>query len=129
MNLTHFKAYSRQDILSLVRLRRFETKLGERVQLLTDLNEIAASIKGFSSNYVVFGIPEDIGVQAKYGTAGTSTAWLSFLQSFLNIQSNDFLLGEEIAVIGHFDFGDIQYLIDKNAHDTEEKVEAYRRAV
>lgn len=129
MNLTHFKAYSRQDILSLVRLRRFETRLGERVQLLTDLNEIAASIKGLSSNYVVFGIPEDIGVQANYGTAGTSTAWLSFLQSFLNIQSNDFLLGEEIAVIGHFDFGDIQYLIDKNAHDTEEKVEAYRRAV
>lgn len=129
MNLTHFKAYSRQDILSLVRLRRFETKLGERVQLLTDLNEITASIKGLPSNYVVFGIPEDIGVQANYGTAGTSTAWLSFLQSFLNIQSNDFLLGEEIAVIGHFDFGDIQYLIDKNAHDTEEKVEAYRRAV
>ena len=34
-----------------------------------------------------------------------------------------------MAVIGHFDFGDIQYLIDKNAHDAEEKVEAYRHAV
>ena len=30
---------------------------------------------------------------------------------------------------GHFDFGDIQYLIDKNALDREEKVEAYRHAV
>jgi len=32
-------------------------------------------------------------------------------------------------LIGHFDFGDIQYLIDKNAQDIEEKVEAYRHAV
>jgi formiminoglutamase len=78
---------------------------------------------------VIFGIPEDIGVQANYGIGGTSTAWTSFLQAFLNVQSNDFLVGEEIAVIGHFDFGDIQYLIDKNAQDIEEKVEAYRHAV
>jgi formiminoglutamase len=129
MNLSHFKSYTKQDILSLVKLRRFETKLGERIGLLNDPENIAASIMGLKASYVVFGIPEDIGVQANYGTGGTSTAWLSFLQSFLNIQSNDFLAGEEIAVIGHFDFGDIQYLIDKNAHDTEEKVEAYRHAV
>ena len=129
MNLAHFKKYSKQDILPLVKLRRFETKLGERVHLLTDPNEVAESIKGLATKYVVFGIPEDIGVQANYGIGGTSTAWISFLQSFLNIQSNDFLTGEEIAVIGHFDFGDIQYLIDKNAHHTEEKVEAYRHAV
>jgi len=129
MNCTHFKVYSKQDITSVTRLRRFETKLGERVQVLIDSSEIVQSITALQSKYVVFGIPEDIGVQANYGTGGTSTAWLSFLQSFLNIQSNDFLTGEEIAVIGHFDFGDIQYLIDKNAHGTEEKVQAYRHAV
>src|SRR6185369_608550 len=32
-------------------------------------------------------------------------------------------------LLGHFDFGDIQYLIDKNAHGDEEKLEAYRHAV
>jgi formiminoglutamase len=129
MNLTHFKAYSKQDILPHVRLRRFETKLGERVHTLSDPSSIAESIKGLPSKYVVVGVPEDIGVQANWGTGGTSTAWLAFLQSFLNVQSNDFLSGEEVAVIGHFDFGDIQYLIDKNAHDAEEKVAALRHAV
>ena len=129
MQISHFKKYSKQDILSLVKVRRFETKLGERVHILNDPNEIVESIESLSSKYVVFGIPEDIGVQANYGTGGTSTAWLSFLQSFLNIQSNDFLAGEEIALIGYFDFTDLQSLIDKNAHDTEEKIEAYRHAV
>lgn len=129
MNLTHFKWYNKQDILSLTQIRRFETKIGERVQVSTSPGEGAASLTSLPARFVVFGIPEDIGVQANYGTPGTGTLWLSFLQYFLNIQSNDFLVGEEIAIIGHFDFGDIQYLIDRNAQDTEEKVEAYRHAV
>jgi formiminoglutamase len=78
---------------------------------------------------VIIGIPEDIGVQANYGRAGTSTVWIPFLQAFLNCQSNDFLSGEDVAVVGHFDFGDLQYLIDKNAAGEEEKVAAYRHAV
>jgi formiminoglutamase len=129
MHIPHFKVYSKPDILSLIKLRRFETKLGERVQVLTEANDVAESIKGLSAKYVLLGVPEDIGVQANYGLGGASTSWVPFLQSFLNIQSNDFLVGEEIAVIGHFDFGDIQYLIDKNAYNEEEKVAAYRHAV
>jgi len=128
MQIPHFKTYSKQDILSLVRLRRFETKLGERVHVLGD-SDLAAALRACPARYVVFGIPEDIGVQANYGTAGTSSLWISFLQSFLNIQSNDFFEGGEVAVIGHFDFGDIQFLIDKNAYGPEEKVDAYRHAV
>jgi formiminoglutamase len=129
MSLTHFKSYSKQDVLSLVKIRRFETKLGERIQVLSDTSAIVDSLKNLTARYVIIGIPEDIGIQANYGTAGTSTAWLSFLQSFLNIQSNDFFEGGEVAVIGHFDFGDIQFVIDKNAHTEEEKIEAYRHAV
>jgi formiminoglutamase len=129
MNLTHFKTYTKQDLLSLTNLRRFETKLGERVHILTNADDLVNSIKASPARYMVLGIPEDIGVQANSGLGGSSTSWLSFLQSFLNIQSNDFLAGEEIAVIGHFDFGDIQFLIDKNAYSPEEKLEAYRHAV
>jgi len=129
MNLSHFKVYTRQDLLAQVRLRRFETKLGERIAVLADAGQIAESINTAGAEYIVFGIPEDIGVQANYGKAGAGTAWSSFLQSFLNIQSNDFLLGEEIAVIGYFDFADIQSLIEKNAQDTEERIEAWRHAV
>ena len=129
MNLSHFKSYSKQYVLSLVKLRRFETKLGERVHVLHEGDDLVTALQNCPAQFVLLGIPEDIGVQANGGVPGTSTAWLSFLQSFLNIQSNDFLAGEEMAVIGHFDFGDIQYLIDRNASGEEEKTEAYRHAV
>lgn len=127
--MKHFKFYSKQDILSLTRLRRFETKLGERVLNIHNPLHLEIFLQETTARYVVIGIPEDIGVRANKGVAGTDTAWLPFLQAFLNTQSNDFLTGEDILLPGYFDFGDMQYLIDNNAHSEEEKLEAYRHAV
>ena len=40
----HLKIYSKQDILSLTKIRRFETKLGERLQVIQDTSDIARSL-------------------------------------------------------------------------------------
>jgi formiminoglutamase len=81
------------------------------------------------AKYVLLGIPEDIGVKGNYGIGGADTNWLSFLSSFLNIQSNDFLTGENVLLLGHFDFGDVKYLIENNAYGQAELIEAYRHAL
>ncbi len=127
--MQHFKFYDKQDILYLTRLRRFETKLGERVRVLTDRDQFDEMLHQSPAQYVLFGIPEDIGVKGNYGKGGADSSWLPFLSSFLNIQSNDFLTGEEVLLLGHFDFGDLQYLIENHARSEEEKIEAYRHAV
>jgi formiminoglutamase len=127
--LQHLKLYNKQDVLSQVKIRKFETKLGERIQILSNIQDIEKSIKNSKATFVLFGIPEDIGVKANNGVGGANTGWLPFLQSFLNIQSNDFLDGQEILLIGHFDFADVEELINKNAHEYEEKISAYRHAV
>lgn len=129
MNLTHFTFFEKEHILSLTKLRRFETKLGEVVQTMQPGLTLQKELEQSTASYVVFGIPEDIGVQANGGVAGTSTAWPEFLKAFLNMQSNDFLEGEEVLLLGHFDFSDIQTLVDKMAHDSEEKTAAFRHAV
>ena len=127
--MPHLKVYNKQDVLSLTRLRRFETKLGERLEVLNDVTDIERSLKETTARFVLFGIPEDLGAKGNYGIGGTDTLWIPFLQSFLNIQSNDFFDGGEVLLMGHFDFGDIQYLIDTTAKGSEEKIEAYRHAV
>ena len=127
--MKHFKFYNKQDILSLTKLRRFETKLGERLRFVADPIQFEELLQSTPAKYILFGVPEDIGVKANSGVGGADTVWLPFLQAFLNIQSNDFLEGDNILLAGHFDFGDIKYLIDNNAHDDEEKLEAYRHAV
>lgn len=127
--MQHLKVYSKQDVLSLIRIRKFETKLGERIAVISDPSDIESSLAKSAAKYVLLGIPEDIGARANESMGGADTAWLPFLQSFLNIQSNDFLEGNDILLLGHFDFGDIQYLIDTQAHNNEEKLAAYRHAV
>lgn len=127
--MQHFKFYNKQDILFFTRLRRFETKLGERLQYVADPSKLEEFLAGNSARFVVFGIPEDIGVRANQGISGSETAWISFLQSFLNIQSNDFCSGDDIVLAGHFDFGDMLHLVEHTAKTDEEKIEAYRHAV
>lgn len=127
--MKHFKFYSKEDILSLTKVRRFETRIGERVKFLKPDSEWPEVLKESEARYVVLGIPEDFGVKANYGTGGTETAWLSFLASFLNVQSNDYLTGENTLILGHFDFGDIKFLIENNAYNPEEKINAYRHAL
>ncbi len=127
--MKHFKFYTKEDILSITKTRRFETKLGERVGTLDKQGEWPQVLTNSKAKYVLLGIPEDIGVRANYGVGGADTAWLPFLSSFLNMQSNDFLVGDEILVLGHFDFGDIKYLIDANAYNQDELINAYRHAL
>ncbi len=125
----HFKAYTKADILALTHVRKFETKLGEVVNCSDNISQLEAFIAKTPATYVVIGVPEDIGVKANAGRGGADSAWFSFLDSFLNIQSNDFFSGEQVFVAGHFDFGKVKNLINANAATDEEKMEAYRHAV
>ena len=126
--MQHLKIYNKEDILSLTRLRRFETKLGEKVSVLNNRNDIDNSLAQSSAKFVVLGVPEDIGAKANHGFGGADTSWLPFLQAFLNVQSNDFLQGDNILMLGHFDFSEMANLIEKNAGNDSEKREAYRHA-
>lgn len=121
----HFRRYGKPDILSFTHLRKYETKLGEIV-LCNDSLDFEKAVSETSAKYILFGIPEDIGVKANLGKGGANTCWLPFLESFLNIQSNDFLSGENIFLAGYFDFTDAQKLINVNAATDEEKIMAYR---
>ena len=126
--MTHFKVYTKQDLLQQTKLRRFETKLGECIQTANS-KDVAAALSQSDAKYVLVGIPESIGVKANQGVGGTDTAWISFLNSFVNMQSNDFFSGQELLLLGYFDFAIMERLIDSNAMSVEEKVEAYRHAV
>ncbi|MEP6615892.1 MAG: formimidoylglutamase [Ginsengibacter sp.] len=125
----HLKVYNKEDVLILTKLRKFETKLGERISCASEKKSIEHVLGNSPCKYILFGIPEDIGVKANEGIGGADSAWFAFLSAFLNTQSNDFLSGEGILLLGHFDFTDLKMLIESNAATSEEKVEAYRHAV
>ena len=96
------KLYTKDHILALTNIRSGETKLGERVQTISNINSLALS----SCKFVLVGLPEDIGVKANLGFGGTRTAWDGALRSLLNIQSTERFRGDELTVLGHIDFDD-----------------------
>lgn len=97
--MDNLKIYAQHDIDRLVIHREGETRLGEKVAVLSSWEELPNTI----GKFVLLGIPEDIGVRANAGIAGAASVWRLALMAFLNIQSNRFLNGEEILILGHLE--------------------------
>ena len=102
----HLKIYDTHYIQQLTRKRPGETKLGERVQSLAS-GDLAEGLKKSPAKFVLLGLPEDIGVRANFGRGGANSAWQPALSNILNIQSNNFLKGDELLVLGHVDVDDL----------------------
>ncbi len=129
--MRHFQFFDVADVQRATRARRYETKLGERIHTLAADAPAhwKESLGKDPAKYVLLGIPEDIGIKANNGAGGAGSAWAAFLDAFLNIQSTDAFTGEEILLLGAFNFKDINDTIEKNAKNKEEAQQAYRHAV
>lgn len=68
-----------------------ELKIGE---------QMATSENVSKEIYFLLGINEDIGPQANYGKPGSIGAFDAFMDYFANIQSNEFLDGKSICILG-----------------------------
>ena len=127
--MNHFRFFNKQDVLALTRIRRYETKLGEKLRVISDQLHLLESLNASPAKYILFGIPEDIGVMANGGRPGTDTAWPAFLKSILNVQGTDGFTGEELLLLGEFNFADLKKVIMANARNEEELMDACRHAV
>jgi len=105
--MQHLNIYTQEDLSQLVRSRLAETKLGEEMHVLPAGSDFAYQLQQSPARFVLLGIPEDIGVRANYGRGGAHTAWKPFLESFLNQQSNDFMDGHPVLLLGHIEVEDL----------------------
>lgn len=95
-----FKRYQKEDIAAFVKVRDGEIRLGQQIAYLNAGQDLESS----PAKFVLLGIPEDIGISANYGIRGSSTAWNATLNALLNTQSNSFFPGEDLLLLGHFEF-------------------------
>ena len=98
-----FERISQDELNSLVSIRDGETKIGQTIQIDPSIESV---------QFVIIGIQEHIGPSSNGGFSGAENGYPAFLSRFLNMQSNRFLSGSEIAVYGKIrqleDFTDIQ---------------------
>ena len=92
------------EVNNLLNTRDGETKFGEQIKLLSNVSNIYDAIKSLDVDYVIFGLPEDVGVFANLGNTGTYNAWNATIKVLLNIQSNPFTAANRVLILGHLDF-------------------------
>ncbi|AWA30598.1 arginase [Flavobacterium magnum] len=91
------------DLAKVTNFRSGEIKFGEKMHTVPVGADPEKFMKGCEAKYVLFGIPEDIGVRANYGRPGAASAWQSAVSSIANIQHNRFCKGSRILVLGALD--------------------------
>ncbi|MCH4824262.1 formimidoylglutamase [Gramella lutea] len=97
--MKELKLYKRPHIDRYISRRKGEVKFGEKLNFISSLNEL----DHHPSKFVLFGIPEDIGVRANHGKPGTSQAWSIAIKALVNIQVNRFNDPKDIILLGELD--------------------------
>lgn len=139
--MENFRVYTYKSVEKFIATREGETKFGESVLFTENFDNLAH----LPARYVIFGIPEDIGVRANRGKPGAAQAWTVALKALLNIQANRYTNPENLILLGEINcekpmekasylgeddpnfylkLGDIVKTIDKVVGEVVEKIVA-----
>ncbi|MCV6629218.1 MAG: arginase family protein [Flavobacteriaceae bacterium] len=117
-------------IASLLRKRKGEIKLGERIQFLASDKNIPIAIRQCKAPFVLLGLPEDMGVYANYGKRGSRQSLETILQYFCNMQHQRLHQGSDILFLGRIGFETSDYdFIQKADLNLAKKLKKARAAV
>ncbi len=86
-----FETFNLKDFQEEFLKRLGEIKIGEKWSEFSNQD----------SKYAILGISEDIGPLANFGKGSLRNNFNSFISAFSNVQSNEFLNGQEICIYGN----------------------------
>jgi formiminoglutamase len=95
--------FSISNLAKVTNHRSGEIKFGEKMITIPKGVAVTDFLKTSDAKFVLFGIPEDIGIRANYGRPGSASAWESAISGIANIQHNRFCKGSQIIVLGQLD--------------------------
>ncbi|HYD90443.1 MAG TPA: formimidoylglutamase [Flavobacterium sp.] len=95
--------FTQSDLTQYTSHRSGEIKFGERILTIPPNEKPKGYITNCDAQFVLIGVPEDIGVRANFGRPGTSSAWGSAIKSIVNLQHNKFCKGSNLLILGQVD--------------------------
>ncbi|RYV00890.1 arginase [Shewanella sp. OPT22] len=103
--------YTQEYISSWISHRAGEQKIGDKSfypNIQRPLKEQFTVFKKQGGQFVLFGINEDLGPQGNLGRRGSGNGYEATIKQFVNFQSNQFLSGSDIFILGDIQTQDIQ---------------------
>lgn len=124
-----FNILTRQQADKLISLRDGETKLVENALFLTNGDLLETQLEELTAaKFVLFGINDDIGVQANRGKPGAKNTWNFALKSLLNTQQNQFNDASKLLILGNFEFPSLYENLKEDLSDPSILAD-YRKSV
>lgn len=125
--MENIKLLTSNELAKITNHRSGEIKFGEKVVLIPENVSPIEFIKQSEAQFVLFGIPEDIGVKANLGRTGTATAFTSALKSLVNIQHNKFCKGNDLIILGELDVdAEMEAATKLSTSNKEQKKELFK---
>ncbi|MES2484478.1 MAG: arginase family protein [Bacteroidota bacterium] len=98
--------FTQTDLTKYTKQRSGEIKFGERMHTVPRGEDMLEFIKQSDAQFVMIGIPEDIGIRANFGRPGADKAWESTLKNLVNLHHNKFNKAGGLLVLGQLDVAD-----------------------
>jgi formiminoglutamase len=95
--------FTMNDLAKITNHRSGEIKFGEKMLTVPKGQDPFSFLLTTDANYVLLGIPEDIGIRANYGRPGAASAWENAIKNIANIQHNRFCKGSQLLILGSID--------------------------
>lgn len=114
--MENLEYFDRKQLEQFLKPRYGETKIGEQLEYVHDIS----ALQNLSQQYVILGIPEDVGVRANQGKEGTALAWEAFLEAFINTQENEYNPSKNIVILGRINCDEEMQkagILNKNRND------------
>lgn len=99
-----FKYYSSAERDQWYQARPGETKIGEKLPLLSHWDELTE----YPQPFVLIGVAEDVGIRANFGRPGADTAFSYFIRAYAQMQHNRNLDGKQALLAGLCTFAEEQ---------------------
>lgn len=120
--MENIKLLTANQLVKITNHRSGEIKFGEKIEIVPENTDILKYIQNSPAKFVLLGLPEDIGVKANFGRAGTASAYENALKSLVNIQHNKFCKGNELLILGALDFeNEMQEAKELSVHNKDDK--------
>jgi formiminoglutamase len=114
--------YTMSDLAKITNHRSGEIKFGEKMVTVPKGIDPFLFLQSTDAQYVLIGIPEDIGIRANFGRPGAASAWDSALKNIANIQHNRFCKGNQIVILGKIDVSsEMKEVADLDFNDIDDR--------
>ena len=112
--MRHLTYFDMDQLKAILSERSGEDKLGTHFELISPSASLETSLTVSEARFVLFGIPEDLGVRANFGNRGAQSTWEIVRNSLCNLPFVESSFPKNIVLLGNISTSALYNRVDES---------------